>query len=265
VEIKRDDILGGLRSLRLGDRPVIVHASLSSFGRVEGGAATAAAALLTVCACVLAPAFTYKTMITPRSGPPDNGITYGACQDANLAAEFFTPQMPVDRLIGAIPEALRCHPRARRSAHPIQSFTGVGAEALLAAQSMADPLAPLGAIARADGWVLLLGVDHTVNTSIHYAEKLAGRRTFVRWALTPRGVVTCPSFPGCSAGFQAIAPEMAHYTRKTHIGQALVQAVPSKILFQVVIRRLREDPLALLCGQPGCERCDQVRATHAAG
>jgi len=109
------------------------------------------------------------------------------------------------------------------------------------------------------GWVVLLGVDHTVNTSIHYAEKLAGRWQFVRWALTPKGVVECPGSPGCSAGFQAIAPEMDRFSRKVQIGEAKVQAIPLSILFKVVITRIKKDPLALLCQQEDCERCNQIR------
>jgi aminoglycoside 3-N-acetyltransferase len=259
MAIGPNELLEGLGSLLPGGRPVVVHASLSAFGEVDGGAETVVAALLAIFPTVLVPAFTYKTMITPRTGPPDNGITYGTHQDSNLMAEYFTPQMPVDRMIGIIPDTLRRHPRARRSHHPIQSFAGVNADAFLAAQSMADPLAPLGLLEQADGWVVLLGVDHTTNTSIHYAEKLAGRRTFVRWALTPEGIVECPNFPGCSAGFQAILPDVEKYTRKVQIGKALVQALPSKMLFRAVIQRIKEDPLALLCRQEDCERCNQVR------
>jgi aminoglycoside 3-N-acetyltransferase len=105
-----------------------------------------------------------------------------------------------------------------------------------------------------------MGVDHTVNTSIHYAERLAGRRQFLRWALTPKGVVECPGFPGCSAGFQAIAADMEKFTRQVQIGNALVQALPLKMLFKVVVARIKKDPLALLCQQEDCERCNAIRS-----
>ena len=127
---------------------------------------------------------------------------------------------------------------------------------------MADPLKPLGVLEEQSGWAVLMGVDHTVNTSIHYAEKLAGRKQFVRWALTPKGVVECPSFPGCSAGFHAIAPELEQHTRCVKVGDALVQAVPLKTLFEVVVAWLKKDPLALLCQQEDCERCNQIRSLH---
>ena len=253
------DLLAGLRELHLGEAPVIVHASLKSFGEVEGGAQTVVNVLARVFPTVLVPTFTYKTMLTPQTGPADNALTYGSGANQNQMAEFFTPRMPADPLMGIIPETLRKHPRAERSSHPIQSFAGINARRYLQAQIPDDPLRPLGVMEKLGGWVVLLGVDHTVNTSIHYAEKLAGRKQFLRWALTPKGVVECPGFPGCSAGFQAIAPEMGKVTRKIQIGNSIVQAVPQSMLFRAVIARIKKDPLALLCQQEDCERCNQIR------
>ena len=259
MTVRLRNLLLGLRDLRLKDAPVIVHASLKSFGPVDGGAETVVNALLKVFGTVIMPTFTYKTMLTPLTGPTNNGITYGSGADLNRMAEFFTPRMPADPLMGIIPETLRKHPLAKRSIHPIQSFAGINAENFLAAQTLSNPLGPLDALEEMDGWVLLLGVDHTVNTSIHFAEKLAGRRQFVRWALTPKGVVECPGFPGDSAGFQAIAADIEKFTRRVKIGNALVQAVPLKMLFKVVIVRIKKDPLALLCQQEDCERCGEIR------
>jgi len=259
MTVRLRDLLLGLRDLHLEEAPVIVHSSLKSFGQVEGGPKTVVYALATVFRTVIVPAFTYKTMLTPLTGPASNGITYGSGGGLNWMAEFYTQKLPADPLMGIIPETLRRHPLARRSSHPIQSFAGINAEKFLAAQTLTNHLAPLGLLEQADGWVVLIGVDHTVNTSIHYAEKLAGRTQFVRWALTLKGVVECPGFPGCSAGFQAIVPEIDKFTRKVQIGNAVVQAVPIKMLFRVVEARLKKDPLALLCEQEDCERCNQIR------
>jgi aminoglycoside 3-N-acetyltransferase len=259
MTIRLRDLLLGFRDLHLGEAPVIVHSSLKSFGPVEDGAQTVVHALGSVFGTVLVPTFTYKTMVTPLTGPTDNAITYGSSGNQNRMAEFYTPKMPADPLMGIIPETLRRHPLARRSSHPIESFAGINAEKFLAAQTMSNHLAPLGLLEQADGWVVLMGVDHTVNTSIHYAEKLAGRKQFVRWALTPKGVVECPGFPGCSAGFQAITTDMDKFTRTVQIGNGTVQALPLKMLFRAVISRLTKDPLALLCQQDDCERCNQIR------
>jgi aminoglycoside 3-N-acetyltransferase len=105
----------------------------------------------------------------------------------------------------------------------------------------------------------MLGVDHTSNTSIHYAEKLAGRKQFVRWALTRHGVVECPGFPGCSDGFQSLAPRLEPITRRVQIGPAQVQAISLAGLAERVCAWIAEDPQALLCSKPYCERCQAVR------
>ncbi len=254
------DLLSGFRALGVDDsRPVIVHASLRSFGEVRGGAETLLGALLQLHPRLMAPAHTYLTMIIPEDGPDHNGMIYGNGADLNRMAEFYKPDMPCDRLMGAFPETLRRHPMARRSYHPILSFTGIGVENELRLQTLDDPLAPIGALVEQDGWVLLLGVDHTVNTSIHLAEKLAGRRQFTRWALTGKGVIECKGFPGCSLGFEQIAPAVESFTHTAVVGAATVRAVPLHPLVKTVVKMIREDAEALLCEDPACERCAAAR------
>jgi aminoglycoside 3-N-acetyltransferase len=254
------DFTSSLHRLRIDpDRPVIAHASLSAFGQVQGGARTVVGALLSSYRSVIMPAFTYATMVTPECGPPDNSIVYGSGRDTNRMAEYFTPDLPADRMMGIVAETLRQHPQARRSAHPILSFTGVNAEAALQSQTYNHPLQPIRVLADAGGWVLLLGVDHTCNTSIHYAERLAGRKQFVRWALTPEGVKECRGWPGCSDGFQAIAPRLEKITRMIRVGQGLILAILLLDLVEAVLQAISEEPLALLCNRPDCGRCNAVR------
>jgi aminoglycoside 3-N-acetyltransferase len=259
------DFFTGLRQLELDPSwPMIAHASLSAFGEVHGGAGTVLGALLGAFHSLVMPAFTFKTMVTPESGPENNGLSYGSGKDLNRMAEFYHAEMPADRLIGRIAETLRTRAGSERSFHPILSFTGINAKEAIAAQTLPEPLAPIGTLLDGGGWVLLLGVDHTVNTSIHYAEKLAGRKQFIRWALTPRGILQCPGFPGCSAGFQAISTRLGSVTRKVQIGPGVVQAIPLHGLVETVVGRINEDPLALLCAREDCERCNAVREAFSA-
>lgn len=263
------EVLRGLQALGIGKQPVIVHASLSAFGPVRGGAETIVGALLTTFPGVMAPTHTYKTMLIPEDGPTNNGITYGSGKAQNAMAEFFTLDMPADPLMGIIPETLRRHPQAKRSGHPILSFAGVGVESALNAQTLEEPLAPIRVLMEQGGWVLLLGVNHTVNTSLHLAERLAGRHQFLRWALTPQGVVACPGFPGCSLGFEQAEPLLRPITREVKIGNAIVRALPLAEMIERVTAYLKEDPMGLLCSAPDCERCEAVRmglvATRGSG
>ena len=253
------DFRSAIGNLELDSKPAIIHASLKSFGAIQGGAETVVQALLSSLSGLLVPTFTYKTMVTPQVGPPNNGLTYGSNRDLDRMAESFHPEMPADPLMGVLPETMRHFPGAKRSAHPILSFAGISMGTALHAQTIFNPFAPIGVLADQDGWIMLLGVNHTVNTSIHYAEKLAGRHQFVRWALSRERVVECRGFPGCSDGFEALRLQLAPYTRRVEVGEAFVEALPLKELFREVETSLRRDPLALLCQRMDCERCNSIR------
>jgi len=248
-----------LRELELSDVPVMAHASLHAFGGFDGGPDGFLQALIDTVGALVMPAHTYSTMITPTVGPNNNGIVYGSGQDLNRMAEFFSPAMPADRLMGVIPEALRQRPNSKRSMHPILSFAGIHADKALAAQTIAEPFAPIRMLAEANGWVLLLGVDHSANTTIHYAELLAGRRQFVRWALTEHGILECPGFPGDSTGFNVLEKDLQPHTRKLQVGDATIQAVPMRVLIATVVERLKKNPKDLLCSNLSCLRCNEFR------
>jgi aminoglycoside 3-N-acetyltransferase len=249
-----------LNELDLGkDHPVLVHSSLKAFGRVHGGAETVIGALLKHHDTVVMPTFTYKTLVVPENGPPDNAVEYGAHHHANKMAEFFHPDMPVDPLIGTIPEALRHHPDAFRSGHPVLSFAGIDARSHLEKQTLAEPFAPIASLTDAGGYVILMGVDHTANTSIHLGERLAGRKTFTRWALMPDMIVKLQNFPHCSDGFNVIKTLMDPFTRNVTVGRALVQAMPLYELVETTKQLVTSDPLALLCNNEHCPSCNQIR------
>jgi aminoglycoside 3-N-acetyltransferase len=236
--LKFHHLQAGLRQLELSpDTAVIAHASLSSFGEVQGGAATVVAALLSAFGSLLMPAFTYQTMVTPLVGPQDNALEYGRARFANRQVQLFNPQLPADRLMGAVAESLRLHTQAQRSSHPILSFTGVRAASILDSQTLAEPLAPIGRLAEAGGWVLLIGVDHTTNTSLHFAERLAGRKQFLRWAATTQGI------------------------RQVRISSSRLQAIPLDHLLSTARALIAADPLALLCQKDYCGRCAAVRSS----
>lgn len=252
------DLLNTFRALKIDPAsPIIAHASLSVFGWIHGGPQAMVGAMLACFSKVIMPSFTYKTMITPEVGPPNNALRYGDHRETNHAAQIFHTNMPADRLMGIIPETLRTHPKASRSRHPILSFTGIHSEDALEAQTYDDPLAPIRVISEQNGWVLLIGTDHRTNTSIHLAERISGRKQFVRWAKTSHGVAECAGFPGCSEGFQAIEPDLKKTgeLRIVRLNPGEIQAIPLNVLIQTVKDLIGANPLALLCEYPDCLRC----------
>ena len=245
--------------LGLGGKPVIAHAALKKFGYIEGGPKTVIQALLASCSSLIVPTFTYKTMITPEVGPPNNGITYGSGKDLNKMVEPFNQSLSPDKMMGILPTAVLREKGAMRTSHPILSFGGINSDDILLTQTLFDPLAPIHALTEKDGWVVLINVDHTSNTSIHYAEKLAGRRQFIRWALMPDRVVECPGFPGDSSGFNAIEEHVPSDTIKVEMDSgAFIQAIPLKRLVDATVELIKNAPLALLCQREDCERCNEV-------
>lgn len=272
--ISKRDLIHSFQSLPIRGQVVIAHGSYKAFGKVDGGPRTVIDALIESVDALVMPAFTYQTMVTPEVGPPNNGMDYGA-GDANPDAVPFTRKLPVDHEIGILAETLRRRAPEERTTHPTHSFCGANAHFALDRQTLFDPLAPIGALAERNGWVLLMGVDHSagekgvnhcVNTSIHYAEKLTGRKQFIRWALSkpdhhPARIVECPGFPGDSAGFDSIAEALAADTDSVVIGEARIEAVRLNRLFEEVQRAIKENPLALLCNKKNCARCNAVRAS----
>lgn len=253
-------LMRAFQSLRIeANSPVLVHSSLNSFGHVQGGAETVLGALLHVFKSVVVPTFTYNTMVVPEVGPPDNAIQYGAFTDRNMMAEFFHKDLPADRLMGVVSETLRKHPQATRSGHPVLSFAGINASQYLEKQILAEPLAPIAAMYDDSGYVLLMGVDHNVNTSIHLGERLANRKSYLRWALLPDMAVACPNFPFCSDGFDDIHPLIEPFARKAQVGNAVIQAIPLPELVDSTRQLIQADPTALLCERTDCLSCNTIR------
>jgi aminoglycoside 3-N-acetyltransferase len=258
------DILRALRELGLNqDSHVIAHVSLAALepGGVRGGTETVIGALLASCGTVVMPAFTPQTLVWPASGPADNGCTYGDHTEENSRAVMFTPDLPVDADLGQAAELFRRHPQARRSDHPVLSFAAVGAHAqdIVAAQSLDSPLGPIEWLYDHGGAVLLMGADHRRNTAIHLAEKFAGRKQFVRWAVGPERAYRLPDFPGCSNGFNAIAAKLAWVTHQAAVGPLALQHIPITNLIEVAVQTIQEDPYALLCSDLTCKMCNAVR------
>lgn len=270
-EVGIRDLVNGFEEIGLTrESKVIVHSSLSSFGQVRGGAVAVLAALLHTCDTVVMPAFTYQSMVWPSVGPSDNGIDYKDPQLARLNedASLFHSQLPVHPDVGAISDTLqRLSTFAIRSSHPVLSFVAMGEhmDEALAPQTIEDPLAPLQWLQHNSGDVLLIGVGHTRNTSIHLAEKLANRKQFTRWAITLNGdsekayAMRLPNYPGCSDGFDTLEPEIQHTAKQITIGDATIQRVPLMLMIPIIVGWIEEEPDALLCSRPDCQRCHDLR------
>lgn len=176
--VTRHTLVQGLRELGVREGDLLqVHSSLSALGYVEGGAETVVDALLEA----VGPS---GTVMVPT-------FNHGAAEifDVNT-----TPSVN-----GAVTEALRKRPQARRSIHPTHPYAAIGPLAEELTREHLDLLtfdqrSPLGKLATFGGSVLLLGVDMTCNTAAHIGETMArvpclGYRQYPRRVLMPDGTV----------------------------------------------------------------------------
>lgn len=263
--VRTDEVAAGLRQLGLEDSStVVVHASLRSFGHVEGGASAVANALVDVCGTVVVPSGTWDLTgvpCPPGLERPNNGAQAAASWDefdaALTKAVDYSADLPIDKWLGVVPEALRTGFAHERGAHPLFAFLAVGGHArdVIAAGRPNWPLGPLEAVEQLDGFVLLLGVSHTSNTAIHLAEQRLGRSCFYRCAKVAPGVwAEFPNVSGHSHRFDDIEPVLAPDTRETEIGSCRARLVPIRAVLAAVDGAVRSDAAALLCENPEC-RC----------
>ncbi|MDO9546538.1 MAG: AAC(3) family N-acetyltransferase [Pelolinea sp.] len=258
--ISYHEITDALKSMGLQrDIPLIVHIDPSLRGSIKGGTSTLMGALLSNIDNLMLPAFTYSTMVTPEDGPENNHIDYGKSSDENLNAVIFSHTLPSE--IGNQEEIdiLKGFSGSYRSSHPIFSFYGLGLDIALLDHSPEKPYQPIKKLMDMGGWVGLFGAKASQNFSIHYAEYLAGRKQFLRWALTPDGIAECPHFPGCSDGFHKLQYYLQDEFREIALENTKFSAIPLSTLIKSAVALLEEDPFALLCNDLQCTCCNLVR------
>ncbi len=159
----------------------------------------------------------------------------------------------------------------RRSAHAF-AFAAVGPRA---AEITADPLplpphipeSPVGRVHDLDGRVLLVGVGHDANTTLHLAELLAGVPYRVRRSCTVlrdgRAVrLDYEENDHCCARF-ALADDWLRdegLQSEGRVGHARTRLVGARDVVRVALERLADAPLLFLHPPTaGCAECDEAR------
>ncbi|GAB4572093.1 MAG: AAC(3) family N-acetyltransferase [Anaerolineae bacterium] len=185
--ITSDSLVADLRALGLqAGMIVLVHSSLSQLGWVCGGPVAVVEALQTVLGpkgTLVMP--THSTALTDPAYWQNPPVPESWWQTIRDTMPPYNPALTPTRQMGAIVEYFRTQPAVLRSAHPQLSFAARGPAAgkITANHPLAYALgeqSPLARLYELGAWVLLLGVGHSNNTSLHLAEYRAnfpGKRT----------------------------------------------------------------------------------------
>jgi len=236
---------------------LLVHTSFRAVRPVEGGPLGLISALREV----LGPA---GTLVMPSWSGNEDEV-------------FDVTRTSVDPDLGIVADVFWRQPGVQRADH-LQAFAAVGPHA---AQILADPLplpphipaSPVGRVHDLDGQVLLLGVGHDANTSLHLAEVMAAVPYGVPRECTvmrdgQRVRVQYFENDHCCARF-ALADEWLR-TRKLQregaVGNARARLMKARDVVAVACEQLREQPLVFLHDPAAaCEECDAARGSALEG
>jgi aminoglycoside N3'-acetyltransferase len=264
MDVTGEDIRRALRELGLARQVVCLHSSLRSFGHVSGGAEAVVRAFLEEECTLLVPTFSSAFAIAPplHLQFERNGWNYSSTPtQRHYSNRVYSPEvLDIDFDMGAIPAAVVAWPGRVRGNHPLDSFTAVGPHAaeLVASQTPSDAYAPLRALIRLQGFVLLIGLGLERLTLLHLAEKEAGRILFRRWANDEYGQPMAVELGGCSEGFGRLEPSVRHLMRQTSVGQSSWIVLPAAQFLTQAAAAIRADPEITHCGVAECERCNDA-------
>jgi aminoglycoside 3-N-acetyltransferase len=176
------------------------------------------------------------------------------------------------RSMGVVADTFRRMPDVLRSDSP-HAFAATGPEA--AAITAPHPVdvphgldSPVGRVYERDGYVLLLGVGHDADTTVHLAENLAG----VRYR---RRAAACISHEGrairveygepdhCCANFARLDEwlEAGGRQRRGQVGGAAARLARSRDIVDAALARLRREETVFLHPPGACGECDEAHAS----
>ncbi len=234
---------------------VLVHSSLSAMGWVCGGPVAVILALqqaLGPDGTLVMPAHSSDLTEPSRwESPPVPESWWPVIRESMPA---FDPDLTPTRSMGVIPETFRKQRGVLRSDHPHVSVCALGPRAreITADHCLVNGLgedSPLGRLYDLHAHVLLLGVGHERNTSMHLAEyraDYATKRIIEDGAPAATGWVTFSEFENDSSDFDRVGEaflqsEAGHGVRRGRVGLADGQLMPQRDVVDFAVSWLEEN------------------------
>lgn len=250
--MSRDEVIHQL--LTLGVRTggvLLVHTAFSRVRPVEGGPL----GLIEALRAAVGPG---GTLAMPSMADDDEHV--------------FDPATTPCAGMGVVADTFRRLPGVLRSDSP-HAFAAIGPQAdRITAPHPVEiphgPDSPVGRIHDLDGQVLLLGVGHDANTTVHLAENLAG----VRYRLASVATVLVDGrltrrrydeVDHCCRNFSLLDGwlEARGRQRRGLVGRGEARLADSRAIVHTAIARLREEETVFLHPPGICAECDQARAS----
>lgn len=184
----------------------------------------------------------------------------------------FDPRATPTHEMGITAELFWREPGVLRSTHPGASFAAQGphAEAICQPQPLSPPHgldSPVGRVYELDGKILLIGVHHSENTTLHLAEAMAG----VPYSVSHPCVVTVDGITQtidiaetdhCCQGFCIADAWLGNQQSEGYVGHAYARLMRARDLVAAALDHLGHDPLIFLCHpSAGCEECGAAWAS----
>lgn len=249
MTVKKSDIINGLRQIGLksGDT-VLVHGSLKSIGQVQGGADAVIDALLEMLGTV-------GTLLMPsfQSGSEFYLVDQGCRFDIRN-----TPSG-----CGIITETFRKRPGVLRSLSPTHCTAACGpmAEKILEGHERCKLSTGFGSpyhrLVEMNGKILLLGVTHGSNTTLHFVENTNGAPSICRKEYLPVVVdkngteITVPTFPhmpGLPRNYLKVEPLLMEAGAQVNakIGMADSKLIQAGTMASLIGKKIQAEPLFLI-------------------
>jgi aminoglycoside N3'-acetyltransferase len=243
----RSELLAQLRAIGVQEGSVLqVHCAFSKVAPVEGGPEALIRALIEA----LGPSGTLvmPSMTSDDERPFDPGTTH--CKEMGIVPDMFWRMAGVAR---------------SDSPHSFAAF-GPHAAGVLAPHAVEvphGPASPVGRVVDLDGIILLIGVGHDANTTVHLAENMENVQYHVpKYSIALRNGrpiridYTEPS--SCCARFSRIDAVLDGLAaqRRGFVGNAPARLVRARSVVDAARHLLARDPRAFLHPQGACAECD---------
>ena len=255
-----DSLQADFRALGIRSGMVLlVHSSLSALGWVCGGAVAVIMALQEVLSgtgTLVMP--THSTDLTEPSQWENPPVPKSWWPVIRATMPPYHPDLTPTRSMGVIAETFRKQKGVLRSTHPHHSFCAYGDQApdIINNHSLEFGLgegSPLARIYDLDGFVLLLGVGHDSNTSMHLAEyraafplkrmvkegapiSAAGSR---RWTAFEDIDLDSSDFEQIGEDF--LGSEVGNEVQRGKVGLADCQLMPQRVVVDFTVNWLEEN------------------------